>query len=132
MLRDDNDPNALIDEIMALDLTHAWSFGLDEPIYAGGIFEEKPRTWVCWGLATDRFAEIAISLTKVIRRDIIGPLVARGSEHLHSCGLGGYPDIARWMQFLGARQHKCLPRFGKNGEDVIIYKWESADVLRRR
>lgn len=130
--RKDDSVEKLIAELLEIGSPHQWSFGLDEPIYVGGIYEDTPGHWLSWGFATDRFDEIAIPLTKAIRRDILLPLLERGFTCLETCGLGGYPDIARWMKFLGAKQHAIAHGYGKNGEDVIVYRWEPGDVLRRR
>lgn len=129
--RDNDSEEKLIEELLAIKSDYQWSFGLDEPIYAGGIYEDKPGHWVSWAVSTDRFPEIAIPLTKAIRRDILLPLLDRGFTVLETCGLGGYPDIARWMKFLGAKQYGTAHGYGKNGEDVILYRWEPSDVRRR-
>lgn len=129
--RENDDIDDLVAEITAFG-GEAYCFGLDEPIYVGGFFETEPSRWFSWGFATDRFDEIAIPLTRTVRRGIIEPLLARGPKTIETCGLGGYPDIARWMEFLGAKQVATLHGRGKNGEDVILYRWESSDVLRGR
>jgi hypothetical protein len=107
----------------------SWVCSLDKPVYVGGAFPLQNGVWQMWGLSTDQFRQIAKSLTKFIRRDMLQRLAKVGFQRIECRGLFD-AEVVRWMALLGAKSEAVLKGCGKNGEDLVPYYWSPADVLR--
>lgn len=117
------DPDELAKGLLSLKGDFAWIFSTDRPVYAGGVVECRPGVWESWGLSTDDWHQIAVPMTKFIRRSILPGLRERGAHRLESLCLSGVPEVAKWMSVLGAIKEATLPKRGKNGEDFDLYAW---------
>lgn len=95
----------------------------DEPIAICGAQPLHPGVWNVYMVATDRFREIRFSLTKFVKKVMFGSLVETGAHRLEAISLATHHVAHRWLEALGGHQESVRRRFGKNGEDFVVYAW---------
>lgn len=97
------------------------------PIAVIGATEQWPGVWTCWMLATDRFNEIGKELTRWVKRAMIPHLVEQGAHRIDAYSIDGHDTAHRWLRFCGAVQEARLRRYGRNGEDFLVFSVPVAD-----
>ena len=85
-------------------------------VCVGGAIETRPRVVSLLFFATDRFPEIGLQVTRVIRR-LFDRFEDVGVHRIEAVTLSGYDSIHRWLHILGLeRETNELINYGKNGE----------------
>jgi len=106
----------------------AWHGG--EPVAVVGAVPVHPGVWSVYMFATDCFRQIAISLTKFVRRVIIPALVDTGAHRAECASMEGHAEAHRWLELLGAtREGSPMMEYGKDGENFIRFVWRRESVL---
>ncbi len=83
--------------------------------------------------ATARLPEIGLALSRHIKRTVIPGYFESGMvRRAEARSLEGYDWAARWMRSLGFRDLCVLRRFGKDGEDFILWELIDDDVRQSR
>lgn len=123
-----DDTDEILLRLLALRKGLTWVFGRDEPIAAIGIREKWPAAWEIWMLATPRFPEIALSLSKFVRRSLL-PMVFNelDARHIDCHSIATHRAAHDWIVSFGAEQHgpeKC--EHGKRGEAFKEFRLTSA------
>lgn len=80
-------------------------------------------------VATDRFPEIGLPLTRYVKRSLISRLVDVGFERAEVPALLGYEFAERWLTMLGARRVRTIENAGQSGETFTLFAWTRDDVL---
>jgi len=101
----------------------AWIAYNPEPVAIIGAVPIHPGVWSVFMFATDKFSNIAISLTKYAKRVIIPSLANAGAHRLECKSMEGHTVAQKWLEFIGARPETVLENYGRNGEDFILYKY---------
>lgn len=113
--------------VLAYDFLAASQFcyvaGKNEPTAVLGAQPLHPGVWNVYMVATDKFREIRFSLTKFVKKVMFGSLVETGAHRLEAISLATHHVAHRWLEALGGHQESVRRRFGKNGEDFVIYAW---------
>jgi RimJ/RimL family protein N-acetyltransferase len=128
-VRFDDSDDSLAMEISTSWGTFGWAAGLEQPIAVIGASQIWPGFWSAWMLATDEFPRIGLPLTKFVKRRMIPMLfkelgLRRGEARSSEQNV----EAHRWLETLGAVRESTLVRYGKNGEDFHIYRWDNPDV----
>lgn len=118
------------DESLAEDIAlrwGAWSFcawheGL--PVAIFGARELWPGVWSAWMIATDDFPKVALGLTKFVRRVIMPHLIKMGAHRVEAISMDGHTEAHRWLRAIGSVQEARLRRYGRNGEDYLVFRWD--------
>lgn len=116
------DAEILADETMQWG-SFGWVAGLDEPIAAIGASSIWPGRWAMWAYGTDRWPEIALSLTRHARNVMLPALWESGMVRAECKSMDRHVQAHRWMELLGAIKESESPHFGKNGETFFTYVW---------
>jgi hypothetical protein len=107
----------------------AWAAGRDgAPIACLGAIELWPGVWEAWMFATDDFHYIGKPLTRFIRRGMIPALKGLGAHRVQAHSIEGHTVAHKWLESLGAKFERPVPRMGRNGEDFRVYRWFVEDV----
>jgi hypothetical protein len=93
------------------------------PVGVGGPIWLRPNVATMLFFATDDFDRIVVSLTRHSRQNVFGP--AKALAHRIECfSMAGYTQMQQWVELFGLRPEARLRRYGKRGEDFIIYAWQ--------
>jgi hypothetical protein len=123
------DPDALAMEIMRTWGPLGFVFHhAGRPAAIVGATEMWPGVWCAWLLATDDFPHVALGLTKFVKRGMIPYLVENGAHRCEARSIDGHSQAHRWLRLLGASQEARLRRYGRNGEDFLVFRWDAPDV----
>lgn len=92
------------------------------PVGVGGVLWLRPGVASLLFFATDDFDRIVVSLTRHARLNVFRP--ARALAHRIECfSLSTYTQMQQWVELFGLRPEATLRRYGKGGEDFIVYAW---------
>lgn len=119
----DNDPDALAADLWTATQPGGYTVELERPVYAGGYINTHPGVWRLWGFATPEWPRIAVPLTKWVKRFMIPAIFKAGAHRVESCVLDNQPEVEGWLRLLGGVKEATLSDFGKDRENVHIYKW---------
>jgi len=117
------------DELVRLALAwngRRWVCASDDaphmPVAVGGVSSPRAGVWVAWAFGTDQFARHAREITEHCR-GVVEQLEASGAVHrLEAVSWAGHTSAHRWLRrHLGFVQEATLRRYGRTGEDYIIF-----------
>lgn len=123
-LRFDDDPEALAQEILRWGGL-AWTARHEgRPAAIFGATQTWPNVWTAWLLSTNDWRHVGRGVTKFIKRRMIPHLMERGALRCEARSMVGHESAHRWLQSLGAVQEARLRRYGRNGEDFLVFRWD--------
>lgn len=117
--------------ILAQEIVNSWCergawggvYGRGEPVAVLTALRETPASVQVGLIATDRFAEIAIGVTRHVRQVVEPALRAAGITRAECRCWSGHWDARRWLRLCGAREEAEIPGYGANGETFIQMAW---------
>jgi hypothetical protein len=92
-----------------------------ELICVGGAIHVRPGTCALLFYATDSFEEIALSMTRFIKRQYFPQLEAGGYHRIECVTSAAYPEMQKWLEILGMKREGLLRAYGAGGEDFVQY-----------
>ena len=93
------------------------------PVAVVGVTPVRERLWCAWMLTTDRWPEVALSVTKHVRRKIIPFLTDRGVNRVEARAIAGHKEAHRWLELLGAVDGGALEDYGHHRETYHLFSW---------
>lgn len=128
----DMDTGRLVREVVEYYGPYKWVCEFDgEPVAAVGAVEVHPGVWSAWMFATDKFQLVGFYLTRFVRQRMIPSLVRLGAHRCDARSIDGHDHAHRWLRALGAVEEARLLRYGRNGEDFLVFRWDRSDVPRQ-
>jgi hypothetical protein len=121
----DDDPDSL-----AVEIARGWgklgwvAMHEGRPVAVFGATEKWPGVWSCWLLATDEWPKVALGVTKFVKRRIMPYLVETGAIRCEARSIDGHTKSHRWLAAIGCVQEARLRRYGRNGEDFLVFRWD--------
>ncbi|SFI05768.1 hypothetical protein [Methylobacterium brachiatum] len=103
--------------------------GDGEPVSIGGAVEVRPGSATLLFYATERFPEIALPMTRFIRRHYFPSLAAAGTHRIECVTLDSYRAMQRWLETLGLKREATIPAYGKGRETFAMYAWIAPPCL---
>lgn len=100
------------------------AYSHNEPVAVVGALEIWPGVWSAWMLATDKFSKVGTLVTRFIRKRLIPTLNELGAHRCEARSLASHEEAHRWLESLGAVKEAELKRYGKNGQDFFVYRWD--------
>lgn len=94
-----------------LGMSHKYGFCLSagtEPVAAFGGNSSDGHRYTTWFIATDKFVDHALGITKFLRGFIRERISERSDAELELISATGHPDAGRWFNALGFVR-KCPP-----------------------
>ncbi len=80
--------------------------------------------------ATDDWPQVALGLTRWIRRAMIPALLAAGGHRAECRSIEDHVTAHRWLESLGFVREAVLPDCGKGRETFYQYAWRLTDLER--
>lgn len=122
-------PEKLVREVCELYGPYKWVCErAGEPIVAIGAVEVHAGVWSAWMFATDNFPSVGFFLTRFVRQSMIPSLIKIGAHRCDARSIDGHDHAHRWLRALGAVEEARLLRYGRGGEDFIIFRWDKPDL----
>jgi hypothetical protein len=103
-----------------------------EPVCIGGAVEVRPGSATLLFYGTERFPEIALPMTRFIRRHYFPSLAAAGTHRIECVTLDSYHEMQRWLEALGLARESTIPAYGKHREAFAMYAWIAPDARSPR
>lgn len=98
-------------------------------VCVGGTIEARPNVVTLLFFATDRFAGIALPITRFIKRNLFPKLIERGIHRIEAVSLAENVASHQWLELLGLQPETgALRGFGKNGEAYMQFSWSADNV----
>lgn len=88
----------------------------DEPVGLVAMIFQRPNVVTLTFFATDRFPEIAISVTRFATKNLFPKYMEAGVHRIECASIEGYAHAHRWIQMLGMNEEGRFLGWGKNGE----------------
>lgn len=122
-LRYDSDPYALAEEATRTDLRAVALAKDGEPVAGWGVKQMWPGVWSVFLMATPRWPEVMLSVTRHIRKELIPTLDRIGWHRAECASLTDHKDAHRWLEALGAKREAQLSGYGRGAQDFYLYVW---------
>jgi len=102
-----------------------WVAGNDNgtPIAAFGAVPAWPGVWEVWMFATDKWPEIALGVTRFVKRVMIPSLEDVGVHRAQCRSKHDHLVAHAWLESLGAYKESELRNYGRNAELFYLYCW---------
>lgn len=95
----------------------------DVPVAAWGAREGRPYFWNVWMFATDRWPEVALSVTRHINREMMPAMIDAGAVRADCWSMEGHDVAHRWLELLGAVREASLEDYGAGRKVFHCYSW---------
>jgi hypothetical protein len=92
-----------------------------EPAVIGGFTPVWPGLGSGWLWGTDCWDEVALEVTRALKKHILPSLDARGVHRIEARPMAGNVAAIRWLQIIGFRQEAVTAQFGRGREDFILF-----------
>lgn len=128
-----DDPDALAVEIIRYWGPVGWvAADGPRPVALIGATETWPGVWSAWMMATEEFPVVALGLTKWVKRAMMPGLVDLGAVRCEARSIDGHDHAHRWLRMLGAVQEARLRRYGRNGEDFLVFRFDRPEHVHEQ
>ena len=114
----------LADDLVRRHAAHGIVAKLDgDAVAVGDAMETRPGVLTLWMFATDRFPEVALPLTRFVKKRLLAPLVAAGAHRIEAVSIAGHEQAHRWIKCLGLTYEATCRGYGKGGETFVQFAW---------
>jgi hypothetical protein len=100
------------------------------PEAAVGATRVNSGLWIAWSWGSPRMARAVPIITRFVHDIMMPDIVASGGWRCEARAMASHTSAHRWLKRMGATQRCVLPRWGRNGEDFILFDWTRDDVLQ--
>jgi hypothetical protein len=85
----------------------------------------NPALWHAWALGTRRFVRCTPALTDFLLTEAMPNLVLDNKRlgRVEARPLKANTKACKWIERLGGVRECDLPRYGKDGQDFVLYAW---------
>ena len=98
-------PEELYQHFIGVSRQHGYCLKVgDEPVAAFGVTPPKGKKYSTWFIATERFSEAGLGITKFLRGFVRERLAEHPEAELELVSAVGHPDATRWFNALGFTQ----------------------------
>lgn len=95
----------------------------DDPVAIGAMALHRPGVLTAGLFATEDFPSVAPPFAKFIRSRLMPKYQAAGIHRIDAIASADNADGHRWMKALGMKEEAILRKFGRGGEDFVMYSW---------
>tara|TARA_R110000824_G_scaffold329221_1_gene516033 strand:+ start:1069 stop:1656 length:588 start_codon:yes stop_codon:yes gene_type:complete len=100
------------------------------PVAAWGANLTRPLWYSVWMFSTDRWPEVALTVTRSIKRELIPELIDAGAVRADCWSMHGHHVAHRWLECLGARREATLEDYGPSRKTYHCYSWTRTRLER--
>jgi hypothetical protein len=101
-----------------------------EPVATWGAHPLRPKVWIVWMFATDRWPRVALSVTRQIKTKMIPTLIDAGAVRAECFSMEGHDVAHRWLEVLGAVCESSVEDYGQNRKTYHCYSWTRSRLER--
>ena len=91
-----------------------------EPVVVGGFTPVWPGLGSGWMFGTDRWKEVALEVTRTVKRSILPSIDRRGVHRIECRQIAGNTEVIRWLGLLGFHREAVTAQFGQGREDFVL------------
>lgn len=95
----------------------------DDAVAVIGALMTRPNSLALLMFATDDISKVGLPITRWLKREYLPRMRHAGVHRVEAASILGYPDMHRWLRSLGLKREALMLRFGKRGEDFLLYAW---------
>ena len=101
-----------------------WMAWTDQtPVASWGGHEVWPGVWSVWMFATEFWPDVALSVTRHIKREMIPALIERGGHRGQCVSAADHKTAHAWLVSLGFEREGTLRNYGRRCQDFIQFAW---------
>lgn len=93
------------------------------PVAAYGAYLGRPKCWTVWMFATDRWSEVALPVTRDIKRNMMPAMLEGGAVRADCWSMDGHDIAHRWLECLGAIRECSVEDYGPTRKIFHCYSW---------
>ena len=101
-----------------------------EPVAAWGASQVKPLIWNVWMFSTDRWPEVALTVTRNIRKVMMPSMIDSGGVRADCWSMEGHSIAHRWLEVLGAVREASVEDYGPTRKTFHCYSWTRSRLER--
>lgn len=101
-----------------------------KPAVVGGFTPVWHGLGSGWMWGTDDWDEVALEVTRSMRRHILPALERNGVRRIEARPMAGNIDAIRWLHLIGFKHEAVTPGFGRRGEDFVLLSRLTAHEAR--
>jgi hypothetical protein len=106
----------------------AFGQGRTKPAAIFGAWESHPGAGQVHLIATKRWRDVALPVTRFIKNVMVPCLMEAGWRRAECRALATNQTARRWLYYLGAREEALLEGYGRAGEDFVQVSWDRKHV----
>jgi len=94
----------------------------------------RDSLWQAWSWGTRRMWRCVPAITDFVREIMLPDIVEQGAWRCEARAMAANTGAHRWLKRMGAVERCALPRWGRGGEDFLLFDWirdEVGDVLHK-
>ena len=100
------------------------------PVCAYGAYLGRPQMWTVWMFATDRWSEVALAVTRDIRRRMMPEMLSGDAVRADCWSMDGHDIAHRWLECLGAVRECTVEDYGPTRKMFHCYSWTRSRLER--
>lgn len=93
------------------------------PVCVFGGLEKWQNVWDMFMFATDDFDDVAVEVTRFIKKRLIGMILKTGAHRAECMSLATHSQAHAWLKYFGFERESVAKMYGKNGEDFYCFSW---------
>ena len=100
------------------------------PVATWGASPTRPGVVSVWMFATDRWPEVALTVTRHIRRELMPALIEAGYVRAECWSHANHHVAHKWLEILGAIKEATVEDYGPNRVPYHCYSWTRSRLER--
>lgn len=100
------------------------------PVATWGASPTRPGVVSVWMFATDRWPEVALTVTRHIRRELMSTLIDAGYVRAECWSHANHHVAHKWLEILGAIREATVEDYGPNRVPYHCYSWTRSRLER--
>lgn len=93
-----------------------------EPVVIGGVSINSPGVGTAWMVGTDRWLTVALEVSRFCKNSIQSILSSGDVHRIQAFSAKFHAESHRWLKIVGMNPGSSLSKWGKNGEDFILFE----------
>lgn len=106
------------------------ALSLGRPVATWGATMIRPQFWTVWMFSTDRWPDVALTVTRNIRRVMMPLLIDSGAVRADCWSMDGHDTAHRWLEVLGALRECSVEDYGATRKTFHCYSWTRSRLER--
>jgi hypothetical protein len=91
-----------------------------------GALLPRPGVLSLLMFATPEVCAVHLSLTRWLRKSWLPAMREAGVHRIDAISLDGYSRMHRWLEAIGLRRESVMTKFGRGGQDFVMFAWTAA------